>query len=267
MVHANKSRRAHKHRNGFTLIELLIVIAIIAILAAILFPVFGRARENARRASCASNMKQLGLGLIQYAQDYDERFPAARTDGTTISWRWMIQPYLKSTQVNSCPSRVKGQLTTGGNGLKFEVGYAASWCQGSGTTGNNSYSKGFGGFAGDDEGLPLSDFLNPSSTIQVVEVGDTQQSFIQIPSSGACGTYPSSYSTSGDCLWAGHLATSNYLFADGHVKALRPSNTFSSTTNMWFRNNKPFDNSTPYAGFNGLINATANIAAVEARYN
>ncbi|MFO8079838.1 MAG: prepilin-type N-terminal cleavage/methylation domain-containing protein, partial [Armatimonadota bacterium] len=62
------------HRRGFTLIELLVVIAIIAILAAILFPVFARAREKARQTSCLSNLKQLGLGMQMYAQDYDERF-------------------------------------------------------------------------------------------------------------------------------------------------------------------------------------------------
>jgi prepilin-type N-terminal cleavage/methylation domain-containing protein len=64
-------------RKGFTLIELLIVIEIIAILAAVLFPVFGRARENARRSSCQSNLKQIGMGLLQYTQDYDESYPAA----------------------------------------------------------------------------------------------------------------------------------------------------------------------------------------------
>jgi prepilin-type N-terminal cleavage/methylation domain-containing protein len=68
-------------RRGFTLIELLVVIAIIAILAAILFPVFARARENARRASCSSNMKQIGLGFLQYTQDYDERMPSV-ADGS-----------------------------------------------------------------------------------------------------------------------------------------------------------------------------------------
>jgi len=68
---------------GFTLIELLVAIAVIAILAAILFPVFARARENARRSSCTSNLKQQGLAIMQYAQDYDELMVPAWLDGTT----------------------------------------------------------------------------------------------------------------------------------------------------------------------------------------
>ncbi len=92
---------------AFTLVELLVVVAIIAILAAILFPVFARARENARRSSCQSNLKQMGIGLLQYTQDYDERFPMGlSTDGlgsfsTTFDH---IQPYLKSRQIGICPS-------------------------------------------------------------------------------------------------------------------------------------------------------------------
>src|SRR5690606_6779733 len=73
-------------KRGFTLIELLVVIAIIAILAAILFPVFARARENARRASCQSNLKQIGLGLMQYTQDYDERLPAGFLTNTGVPY-------------------------------------------------------------------------------------------------------------------------------------------------------------------------------------
>ena len=89
---------------GFTLIELLVVIAIIAILAAILFPVFARARENARRASCSSNLKQIGLGLIQYSQDYDEKYPYSRTDPDPAPWQTKIFPYVKSSQLFACPS-------------------------------------------------------------------------------------------------------------------------------------------------------------------
>jgi prepilin-type N-terminal cleavage/methylation domain-containing protein len=86
-----------KSHKGFTLIELLVVIAIIAILAAILFPVFAKAREKARQTSCQSNLKQIGLGFVQYTNDYDEKFPAA------VNWASAIYPYEKSTNVFHCP--------------------------------------------------------------------------------------------------------------------------------------------------------------------
>ncbi len=94
-------------RRGFTLIELLVVIAIIAILAAILFPVFARAREKARQTSCLSNTKQLMLGFMMYAQDYDECLPGyIYASGSVPYLRWydMIEPYVKNTQIFICPS-------------------------------------------------------------------------------------------------------------------------------------------------------------------
>ena len=117
-------RRANSvRRNGFTLIELLVVIAIIALLASILFPVFARARENARRASCQSNEKQIGLGLLQYAQDFDEYLPAsynylpfgssAFSTGYSPIWADAIQPYIKSLQIFICPSAFNANIPAG----------------------------------------------------------------------------------------------------------------------------------------------------------
>jgi len=114
-----KTSARHQSKGAFTLIELLVVIAIIAILAAILFPVFARARENARRTSCMSNLKQLGLGFVQYTQDYDEK--TLNVSKQTISggspfgpnyvyignWWVVLYPYTKSTQILHCPDRAE----------------------------------------------------------------------------------------------------------------------------------------------------------------
>src|SRR5688572_26979345 len=101
-----------RRKKAFTLIELLVVIAIIALLAAILFPVFARARENARRASCQSQLKQIGLGIIQYTQDYDERMVYDQiADGTLVSFKGAIQPYTKSIQIFDCPSNTSKKVT------------------------------------------------------------------------------------------------------------------------------------------------------------
>ena len=117
--------RVHNHHQprrrsagGFTLIELLVVIAIIAILAAILFPVFGRAREKARQSSCASNLRQLALAVEMYAQDYDEILPMTRHN---VSWQvtaagpWYeaIHPYIRNRQILQCPSERRQEITVG----------------------------------------------------------------------------------------------------------------------------------------------------------
>ncbi len=110
---------------GFTLIELLVVIAIISILAAILFPVFARARENARRASCLSNAKQAGLGIMQYTQDYDEKLPKAYHNSTI--WADDIQPYVKNYQMFKCPSNPPGRKSGDAtNPNRLEPDYATN---------------------------------------------------------------------------------------------------------------------------------------------
>ena len=116
MFQPNQYSLQKSHRRGFTLIELLVVIAIIAILAAILFPVFARARENARRASCQSNLKQLGLGWQMYTQDYDEKQVTFIQSDTSVAdgsnfrmWFSSLYPYIRSTQVYVCPSNTTNQ--------------------------------------------------------------------------------------------------------------------------------------------------------------
>ena len=209
--------RVKSRANGFTLIELLVVIAIIAILAAILFPVFARARENARRASCMSNLKQIGLGLLQYSQDYDEKF--MMEDDGVHAYKQTIQPYLKSAQIWACPSNTANQ----------NIGFAADPAQGLPAIAD-SYSSNprvilpkWAGTPGNDvTGLPLAFVNSPSQKIIITE-SFNKYGYL----------YP--WTTASDTAvdgWAGHLGTANQLFIDGHVKAYRPLQT-ATPFNMW----------------------------------
>ena len=232
-----------RRRSAFTLIELLVVIAIIAILAAILFPVFARARENARRASCQSNLKQIGLGILQYTQDYDERFPLSRySPGVNISrsWHYTVQPYMKSTQVFSCPSNTNDNIagSTLDGDVKVENDY-----MGVATFRNQPGGIPYSTFPAEYFGntISIASVQFPSTTFAVMEHDKdyaTDTPIFDIASEG--GDYdPAATGRKG--LFAGHLGTSNYLFVDGHVKSLRPSATMGTTdgSNRWSLDNNP----------------------------
>lgn len=198
------------NRRGFTLIELLVVIAIIAILAAILFPVFAKAREKARQSSCSSNMKQLGLAVLMYGQDYDETYPiecyrfgAAATGGVDkFCWTMLIVPYMKNSQILKCPSDSARVLT----GVAGEV-----------------RSYGYNCFNFNNK--PMASVAAPADVMMCIEL-DGQRSAKPFIASGAAGRGCANVGTccSGNVLagaytrGARHNTGSNLVYGDGHVK-------------------------------------------------
>ena len=210
---------------GFTLIELLVVIAIIAILAAILFPVFAKAREKARQASCLSNVKQLMLAALQYAQDYDEinvKCYESSWNGTAWSYnrRWyytsaanvgMLYPYINNTQVFVCPS-------------------------GGGYGGNRAIF-----ISGTGSGLALAQIAKPSETIVIGDtlasggdpttgVGNYAQGMITYATNP--GYQPGTACNGHGLMAIRHNGGANLGFMDGHAKWMKSDATISPD-NMW----------------------------------
>jgi len=196
-------------RKGFTLIELLVVIAIIAILVAILFPVFAKAKEKARQISCISNMHQMGLAFAMYRSDWDGVYPPA------YSWKSRLIPYMETTELFKCPSRLE---------LPWYYGHGYNiGCP----------PLGVAGFAERNEG----GIVRPSEKILAVEwdrclagppCGPTG---IPIPPGGPL------------CYWAVcriHNGGSNVLFGDTHAKWLDPS-SYHSITDHADSNGNPVD--------------------------
>lgn len=239
------SLRAKSHK-AFTLIELLVVIAIIAILAAILFPVFGRARENARRTSCLSNEKQMGTAFMMYAQDNDDMIPTWSTAFTTLDggaataedgksyWDYKLLPYIKSgTAVN--PDAYGGNMSGG-------VWHCPSSEEKDDSKRSYGYSQGV--FYNNDPKFVASTYYRyprlaamdrPASTILIGDSGSS--GYLGRPGSRWYWTHDkrvnSSFveSTSSREVPFRHMEGANYLFADGHAKWMKGEVAYPNNTN------------------------------------
>lgn len=206
---------------GFTLIELLVVIAIIAILAAILFPVFARAREKARQTSCLSNLRQLGLAMEMYYEDY-QRFPwddlteGGALEGTAPTWTWrlMIYPYVHNTQIFVCPTA--SQLNS------FDATYP-DYDQLAGYAINHvHWDDDLGTDAEPPPGHTMSMVRSPAEVILLTDfIGDHVISHFGTQEHGFVRR---------DSAATRHNEGCNYLFVDGHAKWLRPTQVHCSDT-------------------------------------
>lgn len=238
---------------GFTLIELLVVVAIISLLAAILFPVFARAREQARKAACMSNLKQIGLAINMYVQDYDETYPAAymgylgpnldwygNATNDQVMWYTVLQPYVKNRQVFVCPTAGLMPSTTTSTKIQFSGGYGWNIC---GTS--YSHGNGFGFQAPSSLKTPTGGFLNlaavqePANTVIIsdpVSNGYSANGLYFFPNTGNGISYIATlhggqvgpfYDASAPVAVTSG-GGGNYLFADGHVKYITQSRAYGS---------------------------------------
>lgn len=236
----------NKVSKGFTLIELLVVIAIIGLLAAILFPVFARVRENARRTSCLSNSKQMGTGFVMYSQDYDERLPPytandqvdrnASTFGAQVAptgWAELLQPYVKSDQIFQCPSDLVKPTSDGKGYTDYYYNYYVGVYPGVVTLPSGTQIQ-------PCRSTKLTEFVFPTSTLLTFEGPSQNASF----GYGAAYYYMSDSNFIGEVQTVStdptyilyykagrrHLDGANYTFADGHAKWYEPSQITPSAT-------------------------------------
>ena len=190
-------------RRGFTLIELLVVIAIIAILAAILFPVFAKAREKARQSSCLSNFKQLALACLSYSQDYDEQMANLGDNiGGTVYWWWVdkVGPYVKNTQVLYCPSY------KGGYGIGYNAQISSYW----------GAAKGLGSFVRPAENIMLAE-TSGATRGNVDYAGGCYGVCAGFGAAATRAAFVNGPPTSGSAA-VRHNEGANFAYIDGHAK-------------------------------------------------
>jgi prepilin-type N-terminal cleavage/methylation domain-containing protein/prepilin-type processing-associated H-X9-DG protein len=210
-------------RRAFTLIELLVAIAIIAILAAILFPVFAKAREKARQTSCASNLRNLGAAVLMYAQDYDEQFPLAAYAGagfTFFTWHDLTDPYSKNTDIWHCPSSQVSKKDQGGK-VTTHFGYNVRYL----TTIQPDFSNANGHTA-----VSLAAIQSPAETVLLVDA----KASISGSWCGDDGKFLLPPSAADAHCWGRpnplHSEGSNLLWADSHVKWQKPTAYYTNQT-------------------------------------
>ena len=218
-------------RRGFTLIELLVVIAIIAILAAILFPVFAKAREKARQTSCLSNLKQLANGMLMYAQDYDEHFPAltytdcfptANVWSGMYPWPITIMPYVKNWQIGVCASDSQCGCMSKAGGNDFDPFFVARFgaAPASSAAAAAQWPWSYGSNYSLTTAFTLAQINRPAQCILLCDFGQGQHSYSVYYANFGYG-YTSTESPDRWTAGGRHNDGRNYAFCDGHAKWLK----------------------------------------------